>query len=79
MFVNLYFVCIFFLDTSVAKIAHEMQVVVERMVNECSDDVHYSKLNVPIANDNYMIPTKENDYSNLKFEYNPQENVRPYL
>lgn len=53
-----------------------MQVVVGRIVNESSETILNSKLNLLAINENTMIPTRENDYcKDLKYEYNPQENV----
>lgn len=49
-----------------------MHMVLVKIIEEYSKS---SKLHVPIIDDNYMIPTKENDYSYLKYENNPQENV----
>jgi len=64
------------LDTDIKKIIDEMQVVVERIANECFENVPYSKLHMPAVNGGSMIPTRENDYcKDLKYEYNPQENV----
>lgn len=47
-----------------------MQVVIERISNECSKN---SKLFMPIIDDSNMIPTRENDY--LTYDNNLQENV----
>lgn len=49
-----------------------MHMVLVKIIEEYSKN---SKLDVPIIDENYMIPTRENDYSYLKYENNPQENV----
>jgi len=57
-----------------------MQVVVRRIANESSENVSYSKSHLFYTNENSMIPTRENDYyKDLKYEYNPEENVYPNL
>lgn len=54
-----------------------MQVVVGRIINEISGNESHSKFNImPVMNDNFMVPTKDNDYfKDLKYENNSQENV----
>lgn len=49
-----------------------MHMVLVKIIEEYSKS---SKLHVPIIDENYMIPTRENDYSYLKHENNSQENV----
>lgn len=63
---------LFFLDTGISKIADEMQVVVGRIIDEFPEKVSNSKLQIPVINEDSMIPTKENDLNYLK---NSQENV----
>lgn len=64
----------YLIDTGITKIVNEMQTVVERINDECSLNVPNSKL-YPVMSDYFMIPTKDNDNQNLKFENNSQENV----
>lgn len=64
----------YLIDTGITKIVNEMQTVVERINDECSLNVPNSKL-YPVMSDHFMIPTKDNDNQNLKFENNSQENV----
>jgi len=72
----LIFFCYFILDARITKIIDEMQVVVGRIIDEFSENVPYSKFNIPVVNDNLMIPTRENDYcKDLRYENNPHENV----
>lgn len=54
-----------------------MQVVVGRIVDECSENSPCPKLNnIPFMNNNSMIPTRDNDFcKDLKYENNSQENV----
>lgn len=58
-----------------------MQVVVERIVDECAENSPSYKLNnIPAINYNSMIPTKDNDYCNNSKNYNSsQESVNYYL
>lgn len=60
----------------IAIIVNEMQVVVERIVNEFVENSPSLKLNnFPVINYNTMIPTRENDYcENLKYDNSSQEN-----
>lgn len=63
-----------YIDTDITKILNEMQAVVERIIDKCSENVPYSY--VPVINDNSMIPTRENEYyKNFKYENNSQGNV----
>lgn len=58
-----------------------MQVVVERIVEECAENSPSYKLNnIPASNYNLMIPTKDNDHcNNPKNDNNSQESVNYYL
>lgn len=57
-----------------------MQVVVERIVEECAENSPSYKLNnIPPINYNSMIPTKDNDCNNSKNDNSSQESVNYYL
>jgi len=65
------------LDGIIAKIVDEMQVVVERIVDECAENLLSPKINnIPVMNYNSMVPTRDNDYcKDLKYDNSSQENV----
>jgi len=69
------------LDGDIAKIVNEMQVVVERIVDECDKNLLNPKINnIPVMNYNSMIPTRDNDYcKDLKYDNRSQENVSENL
>ncbi|XP_050052941.1 uveal autoantigen with coiled-coil domains and ankyrin repeats protein-like isoform X2 [Aphis gossypii] len=64
-----------FPDGDIGKIVNEMQVVVERIVEECAENSPSYKLNnIPASSYNLMIPTKDNDHcNNPKNDNNSQE------
>lgn len=58
-----------------------MQLVVERIIAEYSENIAYSKsYNMPVVNDESMIPTRDNDdCKDFKFGNNLKENVYLYI
>lgn len=64
------------LNKGTKKIVDEMQVILEKITDEWTQNEHFSKLYTPAVNDNFMIPTRENDHClDLKLENISQENV----
>jgi len=65
------------LDGDIAKIVDEMQVVVERIVNEYAENLRGPKINnIPVMSYNSMVPTRDNDYcKDLNYDSSSQENV----
>lgn len=54
-----------------------MQIVVERIINEqLLENILFSKSQMPVTNENSMIPTRDNDnLKNLNCENNQLDNV----